>query len=353
MKIVIAIPTIKPGGAEKQAALLAASLNKGNEVHFFSFNGRKNHSESVLNMLKNANVETHYLEGSKWQKCKSFYRFLKENNVDVAFNYITYCDVVGAIVEKMAGVKRVFNGIRNSRLSTPKLIMEWFAHNFVADYTIYNCFSGAKYFESKGYRKSKTIVIPNCFPNISEPIERNNAGFKTIITVGRFEPQKDYETAIKAIAELKKSRKDFRFTIIGHGQLEQHIRNWVKEYGIDDITTIYIAPNNVQEILRAADIYISTSLFEGTSNSIMEAMNWSIPTVATNVGDNYKLIEDGKSGYLTAIGDYKALSERLAFLVENDEHRFVMGQCANRHLHDYSVERFEINYNEILKGVKK
>ena len=55
MKIVIAIPTIKPGGAEKQAALLAASLNKDNEVHFFSFNGMKNHSERVLTILKNAN----------------------------------------------------------------------------------------------------------------------------------------------------------------------------------------------------------------------------------------------------------------------------------------------------------
>lgn len=54
MKIVIAIPTIKPGGAEKQAALLAASLNKDNEVHFFSFNGMKNHSERVLTILKNA-----------------------------------------------------------------------------------------------------------------------------------------------------------------------------------------------------------------------------------------------------------------------------------------------------------
>ena len=350
MKIVIAIPTIKPGGAEKQAALLAASLNKDNEVHFFSFNGMKNHSERVLTILKSAKVEIHYLEGSKWQKCKSFYKFLKENQVDVAFNYITYCDVVGAIVEKMAGVKLVYNGIRNSRLAILKLIAEWFAHNFVADYTIYNCFSGANYFEGKGFKRSKTIVIPNCFPNISEPINRDNSGLKTIITIGRFEPQKDYLTAIKAIAEVKKRRSDFRFTIIGHGQLEQRIRFWVKEYGIQDITTIFIAPNNVQDILKAADIYISTSLFEGTSNSIMEAMNWSIPIVATNVGDNDRLIADGQSGYLAAVGDVRYLADRLDLLLKNDAQRNIMGKYANKQLHNYSVEQFELNYKKILKG---
>ncbi len=353
MRIAILVPTIKPGGAEKQAALLAGSMSKSHEVHFISFNGMTDSSESILALLKNAGVTIYSLEGSSWKKCRGLYRIMKDNHIEAAFNYITYPDCVGALVEKMAGVGTVYNGIRNSRLALPKLIMEWFAHNFIADHTVFNCHSGAEYFISKGYRKSKAVVIPNCFPDISGPTFRPEKAVKTIITVARFEKQKDYLTAIKAIAALKLSREDFLFTIIGHGALEQQIFEWVKEYDIEDVTTIHIAPDNVQDIFKEADIYVSTSLFEGTSNSIMEAMNWSIPVVATDVGDNRYLVEHGKSGFLAGVGDCNTITDCLAFLLENDQQRCLMGQNGNRILHAYSVENFEKAYNTLLNSSKE
>ena len=325
MKIAILIPTIKPGGAEKQAALLAATLSEENEVHFVSLWGKKNLSVIVQKFLEDEHVQIHYLSGKSFGKWKEYYQLLKQQKIEMAFNYLTICDVTGAMVEKLAGVKTVFNGIRNSRLAPAKTVLEWFAHNFFADYTIYNCQSGAKHFENLGFCKKKTIVIPNCFPNISKPIKRTDKDIKTIITVGRFEPQKDYLTAIKTIADLRKARQDFVFTIIGHGHIESQVRDWVEEYGLTDYTQVLIAPDNVQEILKSADIYLSTSLFEGTSNSIMEAMNWSIPVVATNVGDNNQLIKDSWNGYLISIGDYKRLSEHLLKLLHDDKLRIEMG----------------------------
>lgn len=350
MKIAILIPTIKPGGAEKQAALLAATLSENHEVHFVSLWGKKNLSEIVQKFLEDAHVHIHYLSGKRFSKWKEFYKLLKQYQIEVTFNYLTACDVVGAIVEKTAGVKTVFNGIRNSRLAPAKTALEWLSHNFFADYTIYNCQSGAEYFEHLGFNKKKTIVIHNCFPNISEPITRNDKKIKTIITVGRFEPQKDYLTAIKTIAALRKERQDFVFTIIGHGQLESQIRAWIKEYKLTDYTDVIIAPNNVQEILKQADIYLSTSLFEGTSNSIMEAMNWSIPVVATNVGDNYILIKQDISGYLTPIGDVDKLAKGLSDLLSSHRNRILMGQKGHENLQYFSPQRFKNNYYEILKS---
>lgn len=353
MKIAILVPTIKPGGAEKQAALLGSILRRSHEVHFISFYGMTDSSESILHLLRNAGVATYFLEGSTWEKCRKLYDLMKDNHIEVAFNYLTYPDCVGAMVERMAGVRTIYNGIRNSRLPFPKLVMEWLAHNFIADYTIFNCHSGADYFISRGYKRNKAIVIPNCFPDISKPIARSEREVKTIITVARFEMQKDYLTAIRAIAALKQVRNDFRFTIIGHGALEHQIRDWVKQHDIEDLTTIHVAPDNVQEILKEADIYISTSLFEGTSNSIMEALNWSIPVVATDVGDNRYLVEDGKNGFLTQVSDSNAVADRLAFLLENDEQRCEMGRYGNQILHRYSVENFENSYESLLMPCKK
>ena len=183
MKIAILIPTIKPGGAEKQAALLAATLSEENEVHFVSLWGKKNLSVIVQKFLEDEHVQIHYLSGKSFGKWKEYYQLLKQQKIEMAFNYLTICDVTGAMVEKLAGVKTVFNGIRNSRLAPAKTVLEWFAHNFFADYTIYNCQSGAKHFENLGFCKKKTIVIPNCFPNISKPIKRTDKDIKTIITV--------------------------------------------------------------------------------------------------------------------------------------------------------------------------
>lgn len=348
MKIAILIPTIKPGGAEKQAALLASTLSQEHDVHFVSLYGQRNHSVIVKRFLEKSHVSIHYLEGSFFKRWNAYRKLLKNQNINIAFNYLTVCDVLGAVVEKIAGVKTVYNGIRNSRLAPAKVLLEWFAHNFVADYTIYNCNSGAEYFEKKGFCKKKTIVIHNCFPNICDPIERADKPIKTIITVGRFEAQKDYLTAIKSISYLRNRRTDFRFTIIGHGHLEQHIRRWIDEYGLSTYTDVYIAPNNVQEILKDADIYLSTSLFEGTSNSIMEAMNWSIPVVATNVGDNYVLVEHQRGGYLTDVGDYRAISNYMEDLLSSYHKRIEMGLHCHENLLNFSEITFKKHFSTIL-----
>lgn len=77
------------------------------------------------------------------------------------------------------------------------MLIEKWAHNHWATATIYNCYSGADYFEKFGFRKDKNIVIPNCFPDIAEPIIRDNHSQRTIITVGRFDPQKITKLLLK------------------------------------------------------------------------------------------------------------------------------------------------------------
>lgn len=81
--------------------------------------------------LENAHVQIHYLSGKNFVKWKEYYQLLKQQKIEIAFNYLTVCDVTGAMVEKLAGVKTVFNGIRNSRLAPVKTVLEWFAHNFL------------------------------------------------------------------------------------------------------------------------------------------------------------------------------------------------------------------------------
>lgn len=352
--ITIFVSTLGAGGAEKQAALLAQVLSKHYNVHFVALYGDSEKSDLVLSILTNAKVNVYPLVGSQKSKFKEYAKILRENKVYCAFNYLTKCDFWGAIIEKLCGVKQIYNGIRNSKLNAYKDILEWISHNFIATGTIFNSYSGEAAFLKKGFKKNKCITIPNGFPNISEPIKKTNSEKLHIITVARFHPQKDYETAIKAISLLKKEDcKDFVFDLCGYGVLEEQIREWVKLYDVEDVVNFHVHPNNISELLQKADIYLSTSLFEGTSNSIMEAMNWCLPIVATNVGDNYMLVEEGKNGYLVEINDADALAARMRILIDDPLLRFSMGIKSNEHLQrNYSMEMFEERYLQLIQGVK-
>ena len=347
--ITIFTSTLGSGGAEKQAALLAQVLSGYYDVHFVVLYGDSETSDFVVSILNKAEVKIYPLTGGFSHKIKQYASILKDNKVFCSFNYLTMCDFMGSLVEKHCGVRLIYNGIRNSKLDSYKNVLEWLSHNFVATGTVFNCYSGETSFRKKGFKKNKCITIPNCFPNIAAPIEKTNTGSVRIITVARFHPQKDFETAIKAISLLKKECSNFVYNLCGYGVLEEQIRGWVKKYGIEDVVEYHIHPNNIPELLKESDIYLSTSLFEGTSNSIMEAMNWCLPVVCTNVGDNFKLVQNGINGFLTNIGDAEKIAAQLKVLVTNKDLRVEMGIKSNQHLRtDYSMDIFEKRYLELI-----
>lgn len=347
--ISILVSTIDSGGAEKQAVLLATQLSKRANVNLIVLYGDYPEYKRNVDLLSESTVHVYKLSGNMFSKVRHIKQIIKCSQTNVLLNYLTMPDFVGSLVGRFSGI-RVYNGIRNSRLPKGKILLERIAHN-LATGTIFNCYSGAEYFEAMGFCKSKTIVIPNCFPDISDPVTRDDRLQKTIITVGRFDPQKDYESLIRSVSKLQ--RDDFRLCIVGYGMLEERIREWVSLYGIHDKTDIHIKPNNVSELEQNADIYLSTSLFEGTSNSIMEALNWSLPVVATKVGDNDHLVIDGENGYLHPVGDVNGLSTSLNKLLDSVSLRNQMGVKSNQILREnYSMEIFEKRYLDLIEGEK-
>ena len=126
----------------------------------------------------------------------------------------------------------------------------------------------------------------------------------------------------------------------------------MKEEGIAGITDILINPDNISQYLNKADIYLSTSLFEGTSNSIMEGMNANLSVVATNVGDNSYLVKDGANGFLAEKRDVDALAHHLETLITNKNMRQQFGKRSKEILYNYySLNTFRDRYIQTIKGL--
>ena len=142
-----------------------------------------------------------------------------------------------------------------------------------------------------------------------KPRQVSADGNVNVISVGRFVDAKDYPTAIRAVAEARKSVPNLRYKIVGYGELEQNIRTWVKEYGIDDITDIFINPPHIDELLSQSDIFLMSSVFEGTSNALLEAIGYGVPTIVTDVGDNAYIISSSNNGMVFMPGDYPGMAD--------------------------------------------
>lgn len=347
-KIAIFVKNLSSGGAEKQSVLLAKALSTEYQVSYIIFNGEKTHQKYISLLKEEQAIYIKTLKGNRIQRYKALIDYIKENKIEIIFSYLTAANAYACLVNLQVKAK-IYSGLRNSELPYAKCLADKFLTNRIAHKSIANCYSGKQNFVKKGFNPNKIVVIPNCFENIEPYFERNEIRPTRIITVGRFVAQKDFETAIKSIALLKKNGLEINFDIIGYGELENRIRAWIKKYDIEDITNIFINPNNISDLLKQADIYLSTSLFEGTSNSIMEGMNANLPIVATDVGDNSHLVHEGKNGFLCAIKDYKTISNCLTSLISNHILRKEMGKQSKYILQEnYSMDIFRKRYLELL-----
>lgn len=348
-KIVIVIKNLTRGGAEKQSMLLARALANEYEVHYVVLNGHKVNDNYMAILHSDNRIVVHSFTGNLVHRIKQFHSCIRKLAPYAIFSYLTMANLTAASIGRLCGCHRIYTGLRNTRLPWLKLVADRFVCNHLATCAISNSISGIGHFASRDFKADKMMVIANCYEGITPYIGKTPHKEISIITVGRFVEQKDYRTAIKAIAALNCQQR-IRFIVIGFGELEPKIRRWVREEGIEDMTEIRINPDNIPMILRDADIYISTSLFEGMSNAIMEAMNADLPIVCTNVGDNNKLVIEGENGFICPVGDWKMLADRTRYLILHEDERIAFGRKAKEILERcYNAEIFRTKYVELLK----
>ncbi|MFC2089013.1 glycosyltransferase, partial [Calditrichota bacterium] len=259
---------------------------------------------------------------------------------------------IGGIIGRFSGVKASIGGIRSSIIDRKKVILNRLLHNYINKYTIFNNYSGVENLSRIGFKKNKCIVIPNAIEINKYPIKRNYSKVINILSVGRFHPAKDYYTSLMAIKILSKKLDHFKYYIIGYGYLEKEIRKLINDFGLTNFVTIKINPNNIGDFYIKSHIYLLTSIYEGLSNTIMEAMSYSLPIVATNVGDNNRLVKNGVNGFIEEVKDYNGISECLFKLITQYKNLEKFGNNSFKILKEnYSFEQFQKRYFNFLKNL--
>lgn len=137
-------------------------------------------------------------------------------------------------------------------------------------------------------------------------------------SVGRLDPVKDFPTLLKAFWEVRKKNIDAKLVIVGDGPIRTQLSNLCRELDLQSTVLWLGERSDIATLLRCFDIFAQSSIFEGMSNTILEAMACGLPIVATDTGGNPELVRVGHNGMLVQVGDVKALTETLSTLLLNE-----------------------------------
>jgi sugar transferase (PEP-CTERM/EpsH1 system associated) len=175
-------------------------------------------------------------------------------------------------------------------------------------------------------------------------------------TVARMQAVKDHATLVRAVAMLVAESpalaSRLRLAIVGDGPLLEPTRALVSSLGLDAQAWLPGARDDVPDILQAFDLFVLPSLAEGISNTLLEAMASGLPVLASAVGGNSEIVDDGHWGRLFAAGDVAGLAGLLRSYVADERMRRAQGAAARR----AAVERFSLDtmvnrYQTLYEGL--
>ena len=182
---------------------------------------------------------------------------------------------------------------------------------------------------------------------------RSELGLKdefTIITVAEFIKRKNYDTMLKTIAELK--NQNIKFVVCGAGRDQEEIEAQIKELGIEDKVNLLGYRKDVNNILMASDAFFLPSHQEGLTLSIIEALNFGLPVITSNVRGNKDLIEDGRGGFVCEPNDYKTFAEKIKLLIADKDLQKQMSKINKTNASIYSIVNVKKELEEIYKNIE-
>ena len=175
-------------------------------------------------------------------------------------------------------------------------------------------------------------------------------------SVGRMAEVKDFPTLIRAFIKLVKlvpnGRERLRLVIVGDGPTRAQCEELVRSKKAEQLIWLAGESEDVPEMLRAFDLFALPSLGEGISNTILEAMASGLPVIATHVGGNPELIEEGVTGLLVPPAQPDAMAQALLKYLENPLRIEIQGRTARLRVETrFSLEAMTQDYLGVYDGV--
>jgi glycosyltransferase involved in cell wall biosynthesis len=293
-------------------------------------------------------------------------RLIKSEKIDLVHSHEFMMNVYGSVASRLAGVPmigtihgKVYFTEKRSRIFAYKIAVAASSRIITVSEDL------KKYFmENVGLRSDRKITTIYNGIDLEKYVMKGTMDDlrcrlgippDAIIvgTVGSLFKVKGLPYLLKAVDIIKNSFPGIRLLVAGEGHETSYLRRLIEKMNLHDTVTLLGFRDDIPDLLNLFDIYVCSSLSEGLSLSILEAMASGRPVVATRVGGNPELIVDGDNGYLVAPQNPEELAAKILFLISDRDSRERMGnrgrQIAEQKFSLRTmIEKYQNLYEELL-----
>jgi N-acetyl-alpha-D-glucosaminyl L-malate synthase BshA len=200
-------------------------------------------------------------------------------------------------------------------------------------------------------------VIHNFFaprpPRRSREEVRRELGLQDEVVVlhsSNLRPLKRIDLLLETVARIR-PRDSFKLVILAGGDFAPFTGD-VRRLGLEDRVIVRERVNDIEDYLQVADLGLFTSEMESFCLSILEAMCFACPSVATRVGGIPEVVEDNATGLLLPFGDAGALAGAVEGLIQDPAHRAALGRAAQHRARErFSAEVIVPRYEALYRRV--
>ncbi len=315
------------------------------------FNAWNNQDSTIKRITRLINA---YFRMINWMKKKQFSSILTLTHDS---------NILGLPAAWLSGIPRRFGShhVRYPSLSKFKIKI----HNLVINSKISTGLVAVSSFTKQqaieeGVNPGKIKVIFNGIdPKIENKIKHNLAQWKLdefgpmqiILNVGRLVPQKGQDLFINVAAKVLKQRSDVLFLIAGEGEFHQVLQAQIQQLGLAEHVKLLGNRKDIPDLLAVADVFVSSSRFEGLPMSLLEAMAAGIAVVSTDIPGVRDIISHRETGLLCQPEDEDALAQSILTLLSNEDLRKTLALQGKRLVNlRFTLDGMALQYLNLLEG---
>ena len=353
MKVIHLISGGDTGGAKTHVHSLLQNLSRGMDITLVCFRGGPFAREAA-----ELGIETRVCSGGFFSALREVRRMIAEEGFELVHTHGSRANLAGAILRSTCGrpvVSTIHSDYRLDYMGRPLAAATYGVLNVLAlrriKYHVGVSDAMRDLLISRRFPRETTFAIYNGLDFSREPKRHDRAAFcgrvganvaPGDIVVGaaaRLDPVKDLATLVRGFAAAREGHPELKLIIAGEGPERPALEALAEELGVRGAVTLAGWLDDMEEFYSALDINTLSSLSETFPYALTEGAAYRLPTVASAVGGIPRLIEDGKTGFLFAPGDWEKLGARLAQLASDPGLRERLGAAVHeRAAREFSVE---------------
>lgn len=351
MKVLFVLPDLGSGGAERVVSILASEfIKKGIDVSVLMLFGTNIHYE----MPKQTCIKSlDLLQYSLFKRIGILRTCLinATRGVDKCSVFVMQDSCLKYVLAASFGLSiKVISSERNNpfikgvsffrrlKASIPYLL---------SDFTVFQTSEARSYYTFLSDKRC--MIIPNPI-SVSNMHWEGGVTPEKLVSVCRLHKQKNLPMTLDVIESVKREFPNVHLNIYGVGELRDSIEELIALKGLKKNVTLCGATSNVIGVLSKSSIFISTSDFEGISNSMLEAMSIGMPIICTDcpIGGARMMLQNN-AGILSPIQDSDSFSQKLLFLLKNEVFARELAQNAFKKSLDFTPEMIAKRWLSIVQ----